>query len=69
MGEEEHRSELEEKVKSGKEEGEEEEEGEDIKSVDEGEGMDGGGWAWVVVLGELICRQVPQPNVPNVKPK
>ena len=63
MGEEEHRSELEEKVKSGEEE-EEEEEG--IKSIDEGEGMDGGGWAWVVVLGELICRQVPQPNIPNV---
>ena len=65
MGEEEHRSELEEKVKSG-EEGEEEEGEEGIKSIDEGEGMDGGGWAWVVVLGELICRQVPQPNIPNV---
>ena len=56
MGEEEHRSESEVKVKS------EEEEREGIKSVEEGERMDEGGWAWVVVLGELIYSQVPQEN-------
>ena len=64
MGEEEHRSESEVKVKSGEEEEREEREG--IKSVEEGERMDEGGWAWVVVLGELIYGQVPQDNFPKV---
>ena len=31
--------------------------GEGIKSVEDVEEMDGGGWAWVVVLGEL-CMSV-----------
>ena len=61
MGEEEHRSESEVKVKSEEEE-EEGEEREGIKSVEEGERMDEGGWAWVVVLGESIYSQVPQEN-------
>ena len=62
MGEEEHRSESEVKVKSGEEGEEDGEEREGIKSVEEGERMDEGGWAWVVVLGELIYSQVPQEN-------
>jgi len=57
MGEEEHRSESEVKVKSGEEE-EEREEGEGIKSVEEGERMDEGGWAWVVVLASFLCNMV-----------
>ena len=65
MREEEHRSESEVKVKSVEEE-EDREEGEGVKSVEEGERMDEGGWAWVVVLGELIYSQVPQDNFPKV---
>ena len=63
MGGDEDRSESEEKVKSG--EGEQGGQGEGIKSVEEGEEMDGGGWAWVVVLGEPICGQVLQHNFPK----
>ena len=65
MREEEHRSESEVKVKSEEEE-EDREEGEGVKSVEEGERMDEGGWAWVVVLGELIYSQVPQENFSKV---
>ena len=39
-----------------------------IKSVEEGEEMDGGGWAWVVVLGELyMSSQIPLPNPNPIK--
>ena len=51
-GEEQNRSETEDKDGTGR--------GEGIKSVEEE--MDGGGWAWVVVLGELYMCPFRFPN-------